>query len=143
VRNDLTKAKASDDLLADLDDDAPEDLLTTIDDVDAEPWIPDTDGEGVQGKVVLLDSIPDDYKDGATVPVVVLESADGNLHRIVGYSTVLRKEIVAAAPRVGDTMAVKYFGERILKGGKFAGKPYKHYKVKVKRTEPLADGAPF
>jgi hypothetical protein len=68
------------------------------------------------------------------VPVVTIETSDGTKWRVIGYSSVLKREIQDADPKVGDRMAVKFFGEKTLKTGKFAGRPYKHFGVAIRRA---------
>lgn len=124
-----------DDLLDQISDDKggdtkPVDLLNEIDDSGAPAWVPDKDGEGVQGVVLHVGSQPDDYNPDDTVPVVTLKTADGEV-RVIGFATVLRKEIREKAPQIGDTFAVKFIGSQTLKKGKFAGKPVKIYRAAI------------
>ncbi len=122
-----------------------DDLLSGLDDTaDAEAWVPEDAGEGIQGTVVdSTDDMPDQFKDDETVPVVTIETAEGEHYRIIGYSTTLRKEIRRTAPRPGDLFAVKYFGQRAKKTGKFAGKPVHIYKAALRRNPRTSEDAPF
>lgn len=136
------KKNSADDLLADLDaemNDEVVDLLDGLDDAGAPAWVPDEAGEGVQGKVTSVAYQNDDYEDDPikakdAVPVVTIELADGDKVRVIGFSSVLRREIVDANPEPGDTFAVKYFGERTLTKGKYAGKPYKLFKAAARKA---------
>lgn len=131
-----------DDLLADLDNemsDEVEDLLDSLDDAGAPAWVPEEEGEGVQGKVTSISYQDDEFEKDPelaknAVPVVTLELKDGEKVRVIGFSSVLRREIKEQEPERGDTMAVKYFGERELTKGKYAGKPYKLFRVAVRKA---------
>jgi hypothetical protein len=132
------------DLLAGLTDDTKMsegevvDLLAGIDaDGDAKAWRPEP-GQGIQGVVVKLGSTKSDYTPDP-IPVVTVRTDEGELFRVTGYQTVLRREIEDAAPRVGGRFAAKYFG---LKDAQKAGaKPYHHYKAAA--SAPTAPTAPL
>lgn len=126
----------ADDLLDALDNDMNDevaDLLDTLNDAGAPAWVPEDEGEGIQGKVTSVSDQDDEFNPGEKVPVVTVELGDGEKVRVIGFSSVLRREILDADPQVGDTFAVKYFGERELTKGKFKGRPYKLYKAAVRR----------
>ena len=53
---------------------------------------------------------------------------------MIAYGAVLKPDLKDADPRVGDKIAVKYFGEKPIKKGRFMGKPYKHFGVVVRRA---------
>lgn len=113
-----------------------DDLLDTVEEDDSEGWVPKAKGEGIAGIVVKVGETKSDFAaegSDATVPVVTIETKDGTKWRVIGYSAVLKREIVDADPKVGDMMGVKYFGEKLLKSGKFQGRPYKHFGVVVRR----------
>jgi hypothetical protein len=131
------------DLLSGLKDDGPAvsapddeevyDLLDGLSEDEGTPWIPDDDEdpspEGIQGRVKFVGEVSSDYGP-ETCPLIELEAADGTIWSIRGYSTVLRNQITKADPKVGDFMAVRYFGMKVGKGGR----EYKNYKVAVKRA---------
>jgi hypothetical protein len=79
-------------------------------------------------------------KDGEDpmVPTVTIETQDGTKYRVIGYGAVLKRELQDANPQVGDRLAVKYFGEKPIKKGRFAGKPYKHFGVAIRRAAVTA-----
>jgi len=114
------------DLLEELDDDF--NLLDTIEEDSAEGWVPDEVGEGIQGVVTKVSETKSDFSD-EMAPTVTIETKEGNSFRIIGYGAVLRREILDADPKPGDLFAVKYFGEKAIKKGKWTGKNYKHYGV--------------
>lgn len=120
---------AKDQLLDELGMDDDVDLLEGMDPDDSEGWVPAEAGEGVQGCVIKVGETRSDYSDDFA-PTVTIECSDGAKLRIIGYGAVLRREILDADPHPGDLFAVKYFGERPLKRGKFAGKNYKHFAVR-------------
>lgn len=120
----------SDDLLDQLDDGFdPDDLLNEVVEDDSEGWVPSEPGEGISGVVVAVGTTRSDFaKDGEDpmVPTVTIQTKNGK-YRVIGYGAVLRRELMDANPKVGDLIAVKYFGEKLIKKGRFAGKPYKHF----------------
>lgn len=114
-----------------------DDLLDEVEEDDSEGWVPSEKGEGISGIVVKVGETRSDFaKDGEDpmVPTVTIQTADGSKFRVIGYGAVLRRELTDAAPKVGDRMAVKYFGEKLIKKGKFAGRPYKHFGVAIRRA---------
>lgn len=131
------------DLLSDLKDDGPAvpvddselvcDLLDGLSEDEGTPWIPDDaddpSPEGIQGRVKYRGEIGSDYGP-ELIPIIELESADGTVWSVRGYSTVLRNQISKADPQVGDIMACRFFGTKASK----AGRDYKNYKVAVKHA---------
>jgi hypothetical protein len=114
-----------------------DDLLGEIDEDDSEGWVPEKAGEGVQGVVVKVGETRSDFaRDGEDpmVPTVTIETKTGEKYRIIGYGAVLKREMQDADPQVGDLFAIKYFGDKLVKKGKWAGKPYKHFGVAVRRA---------
>lgn len=114
---------------ADFDD--ADDLLNSVQEDDAEGWVPTERGEAISGVVVKVGEVRSDFSDDMC-PTVTVQTKDGDKYRIIGYGSVLKRELEDAAPKVGDLLAVKYWGEKVLKKGKFAGKNYKHFSVAVK-----------
>lgn len=132
-----------DDMFDDWDDD-PDDLLNEVIEDDSEGWVPEDAGDGVSGIVLKVGETTSDFEDDpekAKVPMITIQTKDGTKLRITGYGAVLRRELYDAKPEVGDLLAVKYFGEKPLKKGKFAGKMYKHFGVAVRRAKhkPVED----
>ena len=125
--------KDADDLFDEFDDvEDGDDLLDSVLEDDSEGWVPEKPGDGVQGVVIKVGETKSDFSD-ELAPTVTLETKDGSKFRIIGYGSVLRREIVDADPQPGDLMAVKYFGVKKIKNGKWAGKDYKHFGVAVRR----------
>jgi hypothetical protein len=122
----------SEDDFADVDD-----LLDEVEEDDSEGWVPSEKGEGIAGIVIKVGETRSDFAaDGENpmCPTVTIQTRDGSKFRVIGYGAVLKRELKDADPRVGDRIAVKYFGEKPIKKGRFAGKPYKHFGVVVKRA---------
>jgi hypothetical protein len=120
-----------DDDFADVDD-----LLDQVVEDDSEGWVPTEKGEGIAGIVVKVGETRSDFaNDGENpmVPTVTIQTRGGDKFRVIGYGAVLKRELIDADPRVGDRIAVKYFGEKPIKKGRFAGKPYRHFGVVVRR----------
>lgn len=140
-----TKKNGTEDLLGQLGDEKPGevvDLLDAIDESGASPWIAENSGDGVQGIVTSVSTMPSDYSD-KPVPVIEVKDAAGQEWSIRGYASVLQSEIEKADPQPGDTFAVKYFGKKEGKGGN----SYHHYKVAIRKAaipaRAAANGAPF
>ena len=113
-----------------------DDLLNEVEEDDSEGWVPTEKGEGIAGIVVKVGETRSDFaNDGENpmVPTVTIQTSSGDKFRVIGYGAVLKRELQDADPHVGDRMAVKYFGEKPIKKGRFAGKPYKHFGVVVRR----------
>lgn len=113
-----------------------DDLLNEVEEDDSEGWVPTEKGEGIAGIVVKVGETRSDFaNDGENpmVPTVTIQTSSGDKFRVIGYGAVLKRELQDADPRVGDRIAVKYFGEKPIKKGRFAGKPYKHFGVVVRR----------
>lgn len=126
---------AKDDLFDEIDSDEEADLLDSIDEDDSEGWVPSEVGEGIQGVVLKVGETRSDFSD-EMAPTVTIETATGEKFRIIGFGAVLRREIVDADPHPGDLFAAKYFGEKTIKKGKWAGKKYKHFGIAVRRRQP-------
>jgi hypothetical protein len=117
-----------------------DDLLDEVEEDDSEGWVPSEKGDGISGTVVKVGETRSDFaKDGEDpmVPTVTIQTSDGTKWRVIGYGAVLKRELQDADAHVGDRMAVKYFGEKLIRKGKFAGKPYKHFGVAIRRGSPL------
>lgn len=115
-------------------DDFDDDLLNQIEEDDSEGWVPTEKGEGLVGRVVKLGETRSDFaKDGEDpmCPTVTIQTKDGTKWRIIGYGAVLKRELADWAPQIGEIMAIKYFGEKPLRKGRFAGKPYKHFQIAI------------
>lgn len=102
-------------------------------------WMPETAGEGIEGKVLSVTRQESDFQAGVMVPTVTLLTEKGERYSVVGYRSVLRKEIEQERPSPGDQMAVVYAGTDKLKKGKFAGKDVHVYRVVVEHQNTAAD----
>lgn len=113
-----------------------DDLLNTVEEDDSEGWVPSEKGEGIVGIVVKVGETRSDFandNENPMVPTVTLQTRAGDKFRVIGYGAVLKRELQDANPQVGDRLAVKFFGEKPIKKGRFAGKPYKHFGVAIQR----------
>lgn len=120
-----------------------DDLLDEVEEDDSEGWVPTEKGEGISGVVVKVGETRSDFaSDGQDpmCPTVTIQTSDGTKYRVIGYGAVLKRELQDADPKVGDRMAVKYFGEKPIKKGRFAGKPYKHFGVAIRRAPAPVQG---
>jgi hypothetical protein len=114
-----------------------EDLLNTVEEDDSEGWVPTEKGEGIAGKVIKIGETRSDFAtkgEDPMVPTVTILTRGGDKFRIIGYGSVLKRELADADARVGDTLAVKYWGEKPIRKGPFAGKNYKHFSVAIRRA---------
>lgn len=131
----LLNTVGQDDTASDGDD--FDDLLDDVEEDDSEGWVPTEKGEGISGKVVKIGEVRSDFAkpgEDPMVPSVTIEIKDGTKYRVIGYGSVLKREIQDANPQVGDRMAVKYFGEKPVRKGPYAGKPYKHFGIAIRRS---------
>jgi hypothetical protein len=114
-----------------------------------EAWVPSTAGEGIQGVVLdvgettffgetTFDFFEEEERE--VFPVVTIKTRDGRRLRIAGFGMLLKREILNANPKPGDLFACKYLGIKKIEKGKFAGKPYMHFVVRVRRR-PLPGAA--
>lgn len=125
--------QAEDDELDSMLDDE-DDLLDDIDEDDSEGWVPDEVGEGIQGVVIKVGETRSDFSD-EPAPTVTIRTKSGEKFRIIGFGAVLKREIQDADPQIGDTFAAKYFGEKPVKNGKWAGRNYRHFGVAVRKPK--------
>jgi hypothetical protein len=112
-----------------------DDLLNTVQEDDAEGWVPTEKGESLAGVVVKVGETRSDFAtkgEDPMVPTITVKTREGDKFRVIGFGSVLKREIEDADPQVGDLFAVKYWGEKPIKKGPYAGKNYKHYTVAVK-----------
>lgn len=112
-----------------------DDLLNTVQEDDAEGWVPTEKGESLAGVVVKVGETRSDFAkpgEDPMVPTVTVLTREGDKYRVIGFGSVLKREIEDANVKVGGLFAVKYWGEKPIKKGPFAGKNYKHYSVAFK-----------
>lgn len=119
----------------DADFDDADDLLNSVQEDDAEGWVPQERGEAISGVVTKVGETRSDFansEEDAMCPTVTIQTKDGDKYRVIGYGAVLKRELQDANAKVGDLLAVKYWGEKPIKKGKYMGKMYKHFSVAVK-----------
>lgn len=92
-----------------------------------EPWKPDA-GDKLVGQVVEIGERASDYGDGS-YPIVTVLTEAGKEFSFHGFHTVAKNELARQRPRVGDRLAVKYFGKDEERG-------YERYRVIVEHAEP-------
>lgn len=121
-----------------------EDLLNQVEEDDAEAWNPTEAGEQISGVIVKVGETRSDFAakgEDPMVPTVTIENKDGKF-RIIGFASVLRKELQAVIDAgtctPGNLFAARYFGEKPIKRGPYAGKNYKHYGVLAKARKRAA-----
>lgn len=106
---------------------------------DAEGWRPEP-GDVVIGVVDEVTSREGDY---GPYPLIVIEQEDGELVAVHAFHTVLKNEIEAQAPSVGDEIGVKYLGTQEPKGGLKKGQdPFHAYRVRLDRKSPKGSTVP-
>jgi hypothetical protein len=129
-----------DDLFAGLDD-----LLDSIEEDDAEGWVAKEPGEYVMGELMKIDKTRSDFADDNDpdpyCPTWTIRTREGEKYRVIGFGAVLKREMRDCQVsdngqrpvQVGDLVAVKYHGDRILRKGRFAGKKYRHFGVSARK----------
>lgn len=116
----------------DASDDDFDDLLDSVEEDDSEGWVPTEKGEGIVGTLVKIGETRSDFADkdeDAMCPTWTILTRDGTKWRVIGYGAVLKREMQDANAEVGYRVAVKYWGEKPIKKGRFQGKLYKHFGV--------------
>jgi hypothetical protein len=135
-----TEGKLSEDqITAGLDE--MDDLLNEVEEDDSEAWVPTERGEGIQGVCIGRGEVRSDFAakgEDPMVPTFTVQTKDGTKLRVIGYSKVLKDKIHEHDPQKGDLVAVKYFGEKPIKKGPYAGKSYKHYEMIVRKARVSA-----
>lgn len=130
------------------DDDfaAADDLLDEVNEDDAEAWNPTERDEKISGVIVKVGETRSDFAPPGTnamVPTVTIENREGKF-RIIGFGSVLRRELEDlkenGSLEIGNLFAAKYWGEKPIKKGQFAGKNYKHYSVAAKKPAAAVKG---
>lgn len=118
---------------------AADDLLNEVDEDDAEGWNPAERGESISGVIVKLSETRSDFAkpgENPMVPTVTIQNKEGKF-RVIGFGSVLHKELDALKDagklEIGNLFAAKYWGEKPIKRGQFAGKNYRHYSVAAQR----------
>lgn len=109
-----------------------DDLLDSVEEDDSEGWVPTEKGEGIAGVLLKIGETRSDFADkdeDAMCPVWTIQTGDGTKYRVIGYGAVLKREMNDSPAQVGWRVAVKYFGEKPIKKGRFQGKPYKHFGI--------------
>lgn len=155
-----------------MSDDLLDNLLNEVVEDGFKVWIPSEPGEGIAGVVIVSTLTQSDFLwvDGTrpVVPTVTVQTKDGGKYRVIGYGAALCRELMDASPKVGDLMAVKYFGKglipewvkpsnnvtawvrtaeraikyfgrELVKSGRFAGREYHYFGVKVIRNNAPTD----
>jgi hypothetical protein len=130
-------AGATDELFGDADD-----LLGHVEEDDSEGWNPSEKGEGIAGVIIKIGETRSDFAkpgENPMVPTVTIQNREGKF-RIIGFGSVLKREmedlIEGGKIKVGNILAAKYWGEKPIKRGPFAGKNYKHYSVVAQPPAP-------
>lgn len=96
-------------------------------DNDVEAWIPN-DGDKLVGKLLEVSTREGDYGE---YPYLEVETPEGEFKAVHGYHTVLKNEIASKKPRVGDDIAIKYFGKVVGKKTDSKGKPVEFEKYRL------------
>jgi hypothetical protein len=110
-----------------------DDLMSQMDaQEEAVAWIPKDEGETIIGKVVSVGTVTSSFQPDQEIPRVLLLKDDGTYASLTGYHTVLRLRLEEAAPKVGDRLAAKFFGEKNNNAGT---RTFKSYGVKVRRAD--------
>lgn len=96
------------------------------------------------GTVLSFDSIETDY--GTRLIVLVHEESAGTVWSRLVAGTVLEGQFAHRKPAPGEVIRLEYVGEKVSTTGKFEGKAYHSWDLRVRRPpqvpnwEALADG---
>jgi hypothetical protein len=99
----------------------------------AEAWRPKP-GDVLVGEYVRRDSGVSSY-DGRSHPIAVVRDRAGKEWGVWAFHTVLRQQLAAARPRIGEPIAIRYKGKR--QGA--SGTSYNDWSVAVERAEREED----
>lgn len=102
-------------------DTTPKSLAERVDSF-PEAWRPKA-GDKLVGTVVAIDMRDSEYGE-EPYPIVTIGTEDGDEFAFHGFHTVARNELSKQRPRVGDEIALKYFGKNEERG-------YERYRVLV------------
>lgn len=97
----------------------------------AEPWKPKA-GDKLVGVITELDERTSEY---GMYPIVTVMTDAGGESAFHGFHTVAKNELSRQRPRVGDRIAIKYFGRDADKG-------YERYRVLVEHATPIEGTEP-
>ena len=104
-------------------------LSERINDGYADAWMPKK-GDTILGEITEISSGQSTWGD---YPIVTIKAADG-AHAVHAFHSVLRGALVAAAPVIGETIAIKYEGTKKAKNAKPGDDDYHNYRVVVDRA---------
>jgi hypothetical protein len=98
-------------------------------------WFPANEGDRVTGVILRMGEEPSVFapEQTSTVKVVDLWQGGRNRVRITAYGSMLTAALSRAEPEVGDTLTVIYDGEKTIESGRFAGRPYRAFRVEIQR----------
>jgi hypothetical protein len=91
-----------------------------------------TDEPEVTGVILRMGHVPSQF---STQPVPFVDLWIGGVERvrITQYGSSLANAIKATEPQIGDTLTVRFEGEREVESGKFKGLAYKAYSATIQR----------
>lgn len=121
------------------DDDEDFDLLSDLTEEEGESWMPWDDEDqpdGIQGKVLSIGEVEREarFGGGSAVFIQIQDRTDAErVWNVRGYATVLSNQLereIEKGLSVGDTIAIKYFGEKENKKG---DNSYKNFATVSKR----------
>jgi hypothetical protein len=107
--------------------DARANMLNQLEQDSAEGWNPN-EGDTLVGVIQNIKaSQPNEY---GIYPIVTVATDDGTLVAVHCFHTILRNRLLEKRPAPGESVAIKYLGE---KESKTAGRSYHNYAVVVDR----------
>ena len=104
-------------------------LADRLNDGYAAPWRPEA-GDSLVGKVTEIST--SNGGEYGPYPIVTVSNDKGESLAVHAFHTVLKSAFIKASPAIGETVAVKYNGLRLGKGG-VKGTEYHDYRVIVDR----------
>lgn len=98
-------------------------------------WGPPQDlepGAEVTGVILRMGTVSSRF---STEPVPFVDLWIGGVERvrITQFGLPMRTAIAATEPQIGDTLTVRFEGERAIESGRYEGKTYKAYSATIER----------
>jgi hypothetical protein len=98
------------------------------------PWRPENPGDEINGVIVAKGTLTSEFAINGSVPYWDLWlGGQKERIRVTGWGMLLRREMADRKADVGDTVSVRFDGMSTVRRGKYAGREYRAFTVKVRR----------
>lgn len=116
-------------------------IADRMNDPDPEGWRPEV-GDTIIGTIEDIGSRISDFN-GEPYPILTIAQEDGSVVAVHAFHSVLKNEIDALNPSIGDEIGVRYDGPKEPKGGLKKGmSAYESYRVRLDRKSPAGSSVP-